>query len=70
MKIIGVIPARLGSTRLREKVLALIDGRPMIQHVWSRAKRAKRLSDVIIACDDARVHQCATAFGANAMRLE
>ncbi len=67
MKIIGVIPARLGSTRLREKVLAPIQGRPMIQHVWERAKRAKRLHDVIVACDDLRVQDCVHAFGGKAL---
>jgi len=63
MKSIGVIPARLGSTRLSEKVLRLLDGRPMIQHVWEQARRAKRLSDLIVACDDPRVEDCVKRFG-------
>lgn len=67
MKIIGVIPARLGSTRLHEKVLALIEGRPMIQHVWERAARAQSLDDVIVACDDTRVLECVQSFGGKAM---
>ena len=52
MKIVGMIPARLGSTRFPEKVLQLICGRPMIEHVWNRARLAKNLSDVWIVCDD------------------
>jgi len=67
MKALGVIPARLGSTRLPEKILRLIGGKPMIQHVWERAKRAKRLSDVVIACDEPHVVERARDFGANAL---
>lgn len=67
MKAIGVIPARLGSTRLSEKVLRLIDGKPMVQHVWERAKQARKLSDLIIACDDARIQECAKQFGGKAI---
>lgn len=64
MSIIGVIPARYSSTRFEGKVLADILGKPMIQHVWERAKQAKLLDDVIIACDDERVASVAKEFGA------
>jgi len=67
MKIVGMIPARLGSTRFPEKVLRLICGRPMIEHVWNRARLAKNLSDVWIVCDDTRVLDAAKKFGANAL---
>lgn len=67
MKILGVIPARLGSTRLKEKVLAPIGGIPMIQHVWQRASKAKKIADLIVACDDARVADCVKSFGGHAM---
>jgi len=67
LKVIGVIPARLGSTRLAEKVLKSIQGRPMIQHVWESVRRAKRLNDLIIATDHERVRQCAEGFGAKVM---
>ena len=63
MKALGVIPARLGSTRLPEKILRSIDGKPMIQHVWERAKQARKLDDVVVACDDVRIQQCVRAFG-------
>ncbi len=64
MDVIGVIPARYSSTRFEGKVLADILGKPMIQHVWERAKQAKVLDDLIIACDNERVLEVATAFGA------
>ncbi|MFA7255874.1 MAG: 3-deoxy-manno-octulosonate cytidylyltransferase [Candidatus Omnitrophota bacterium] len=66
MKALGVIPARLGSTRLSEKILRSINGKPMIQHVWERAKQAKKLEDVIVATDDTRIQQCVEGFGGRA----
>jgi len=63
MEVIGVIPARYSSTRFEAKVLADILGKPMIQHVWERAKLAKTLDDLIIACDDERVANVAREFG-------
>ncbi len=65
MECIGVIPARFSSTRFEGKVLADINGKPMLQHVWERAKEAKVLDEVIIACDDERVLAAAKAFGAH-----
>ena len=62
--VIGVIPARYSSTRFEGKVLADINGKPMIQHVWERAKQALLLDDLIIACDDGRVAAVAKEFGA------
>ena len=50
-KAIGVIPARLHSTRFPKKILHLIEGKPMVVHVYERAKKAKFLDDVIIAID-------------------
>ena len=67
MRTLGVIPARWGSTRFEGKVLAVIQGKPMIQHVWESAKKCRRLSDVLIACDDKRILDAAAAFGATAV---
>ena len=50
-KAIGVIPARLHSTRFPKKILHQIDGKPMVVQVYERAKKAKMLEDVIIAID-------------------
>lgn len=41
MKVLCVIPARYASTRLPGKPLKLIAGKPMIQHVYEQAKKAK-----------------------------
>lgn len=67
MKVIGVIPARWASVRFEGKVLADINGKPMIQHVWERAKQSSLLDDVYIACDDDRVFDAAQDFGARAV---
>ena len=66
VKALGIIPARLGSTRLPEKILRSIGGKPMIQHVWERAKRAKALEEVIVATDDRRIQQCVEGLGGKA----
>jgi len=64
MDVIGVIPARYSSTRFEGKVLADILGKPMLQHVYERAKQARLLDDVIIACDHETVANAAREFGA------
>lgn len=64
METIGVIPARYGSTRFEGKVLADLNGKPLVQHVWERTQRANLLDRVIIACDDERVKEVAEGFGA------
>ncbi len=55
MRSIGVIPARFDSKRFPGKPLALINNKPLIQHVWQRAKMATLLDDVIVATDDERI---------------
>ena len=64
MDVIGIIPARYSSSRFEGKVLADIAGKPMIQHVWERAKQAFLLDDLIIACDNEQVAEAARGFGA------
>ncbi|MDP8266116.1 MAG: 3-deoxy-manno-octulosonate cytidylyltransferase [Candidatus Aceula meridiana] len=64
MKVIGVIPARYGSTRLKGKVLINIFGKPLIQHVWEKAKQAKMIDEVIIATDSEKVKGVCQGFGA------
>ena len=65
MEAVGVIPARYSSTRFSGKVLADICGKPMIEHVWRRAKKALLLDDVVIACDEQSVFEVVREFGAN-----
>lgn len=67
MDAIGIIPARYGSTRFEGKVLADLGGKPVIQHVYERAKQAKLLDDLIVACDDERVKNAVIKFGAKAV---
>ncbi|MFH0762816.1 MAG: 3-deoxy-manno-octulosonate cytidylyltransferase [Candidatus Omnitrophota bacterium] len=64
MDVIGIIPARYFSSRFEGKVLADIAGKPMIQHVWERAKQSFLLDDLIIACDNEQVAEAARGFGA------
>lgn len=63
--VIGVIPARYGSTRLKAKALALIHGKPMIQHVYERCLKSKLLSEVLVATDDKRIYEAVINFGGN-----
>lgn len=63
MSYIIVIPARMHSSRLPEKVLADIGGRTMVEHVWHCA-RASRAAQVIIATDDERIRDVVAGFGA------
>ncbi len=58
-----VIPARYASTRLPGKALREIHGRPMLQHVYERGSES-RATDVVIATDDERIADVASAFGA------
>lgn len=67
MDVIGVIPARFSSTRFEGKVLADLLGRPVLQHVYERARQALILDDLIIACDDERIADAARRFGAKAV---
>jgi len=65
MKKIIVIPARLNSLRLKEKILINIDGKPMIQHVWERVKLVNDIADIFIAVDDKKVYDIVKSFGGN-----
>jgi 3-deoxy-manno-octulosonate cytidylyltransferase (CMP-KDO synthetase) len=55
LDVLGVVPARLASTRLPRKVLREIAGRPMLAHVYERARRARHLTDVLVATEDDEV---------------
>jgi 3-deoxy-manno-octulosonate cytidylyltransferase (CMP-KDO synthetase) len=62
-KVIAIIPARYESNRFRGKPLALIAGKPMIQHVAERARAVPLLSRVVVATDDERIARCVEGFG-------
>ncbi len=65
-KVIVVIPARYGSTRLPGKPLVSLAGQPMIQRVYARAKLARQVHRVIVATDDERIVKAVEAFGGEA----
>ena len=62
-EVIAIIPARYKSNRFKGKPLALIAGKPMIQHVVERAKQVSLLSRVVVATDDSRIAECVQSFG-------
>jgi len=62
--VIAIIPARWASTRFPGKPLVLLCGRPLLQHVWERACRARLVDRVIVATDDMRIAEAAFEFGA------
>ena len=62
MTILGIIPARYASTRFPGKPLALIAGKPLIQHVIERSRLAKSLSEVIVATDDPGIRDVSQKF--------
>jgi 3-deoxy-manno-octulosonate cytidylyltransferase (CMP-KDO synthetase) len=61
--IVAVIPARYHSTRFPGKPLANLAGRPMIEHVYTRAAAAPGVDAVVVATDDARIEQAVRTFG-------
>lgn len=67
MRVLCIIPARYSSTRLPGKPLADIAGKPMIQHVYERSKRAKRPGTVLVATDNSLVYDAVTSFGGKVM---
>lgn len=65
-RVVIVIPARYGSTRLPGKPLVCIAGKPMIQRVYERARLARKAHQVIVATDDERIVQAVKGFGGEA----
>jgi 3-deoxy-manno-octulosonate cytidylyltransferase (CMP-KDO synthetase) len=65
--IVGMIPARYGSSRLPGKALAPILGKPMIQRVYERSAQATVLDAMVVATDDERIVRAVEAFGGHAV---
>jgi 3-deoxy-manno-octulosonate cytidylyltransferase (CMP-KDO synthetase) len=63
VKIIGIIPARLGSTRVKAKMLTDINGKPVIQHTYEHTQEAKILADVFVATDSIEIADAVRKFG-------
>src|SRR5258708_29885483 len=62
VKVTGIIPARFASTRFPGKPLALIAGKPLIQHVVEQCQKTKSLSEIVVATDDTRIWEVAQNF--------
>ena len=65
MKFLAIIPARYASTRFPAKPLALLGGKPMIQHVYERVSCV--LDDVVVATDNQRIYDAVVRFGGRAV---
>jgi 3-deoxy-manno-octulosonate cytidylyltransferase (CMP-KDO synthetase) len=63
LTVLGVIPARLASTRLPRKVLREIAGRPLVAWVYEAARKAPDLSDVLVATDADEVMRACARLG-------
>jgi 3-deoxy-manno-octulosonate cytidylyltransferase (CMP-KDO synthetase) len=67
IKVVAVIPARYGSARLLGKPLVSIAGKPMIQHVFERTKKAQTVQRVVVATDDVRIVDAVHGFQGEAV---
>jgi 3-deoxy-manno-octulosonate cytidylyltransferase (CMP-KDO synthetase) len=62
-RVLGVIPARLASTRLPRKVLRELAGRPMIEWVWRAAAASGQMDHVVVATDSSEVEEACRERG-------
>ena len=65
MKFIGIIPARYSSSRFPGKPLAILGGKPVIEHVYRQVSSV--MEDVFVATDDHRIYDAVEAFGGKAI---
>lgn len=62
-----IIPARYNATRFPGKPLALLKGKPIIQHVYEHASRASLVNSIMVATDDQRIFDTVINFGGRAI---
>lgn len=67
-KVLGVIPARLNSTRLPGKMLLDMLGKPLIVRTYEQAKKAKLLDALVVATDSSEIEAAVRAFGGRVIR--
>ena len=67
MNILAIIPARMGSSRFPNKPMALINGKPMIEHVFKNTQKSSEVSDVIVATCDRIILNHIKSIGGNAI---
>lgn len=70
MKIIGVIPARMGSSRFPGKPIAPIRGKPMIEHVYKRSAMSGSLDELYVATCDREIFDVVEGFGGKAIMTD
>jgi 3-deoxy-manno-octulosonate cytidylyltransferase (CMP-KDO synthetase) len=70
MKILGIIPARMGSTRFTGKPLAMIQNKPMIQWVWENCQQSQLVNEWKVATDHEHIYQAVIAFGGKAIMTQ
>ncbi len=66
-EVVGIIPARLASTRLPRKVLLAETGKPLVQHVYEAVAACKRIDRVVVATDAEEVAAVVRSFGGEAV---
>jgi 3-deoxy-manno-octulosonate cytidylyltransferase (CMP-KDO synthetase) len=64
---VAVIPARYASVRFPGKALAVVGGKPLVQHVWERARLLTTVERVLVATDDERIATAVRGFGGTAV---
>ncbi|MEC8011014.1 MAG: acylneuraminate cytidylyltransferase family protein [Pseudomonadota bacterium] len=62
MKILGVIPARIGSKRLKEKNIKLLNGEPLISYTINSAKKSKKMNKLIVSTDSEKIANIAKKY--------
>lgn len=67
MKILCVIPSRIGSTRLARKPLLLVQGKAMVQRVYENARCCKLFTKVVVATDSTEIRDLIEAIGGSVM---
>ena len=67
IKVVGLIPTRLNSSRLPQKALLMIHKIPLVMHTYKRAKMSKKLDDVYICCDDMKIYKIVKKYKAKAI---
>jgi len=67
MPVLGVIPARLGSTRLARKPLQLLGGEPLVVRVWQRVRRIEIIDELVVATDSPEIGEAVERAGGRAV---
>ncbi len=62
-RVVAIVPARYNATRFSGKPLALLDGKPIIQHVYEQTAKAGLVDKTYIATDDKRIYDAVEGFG-------